>query len=203
MVAAGTLSETVVGAFRAEAGAIVPNPHSLTRFANILYVDPRQAGFSYDVVDSVPGALDAAGAPTFEECSRRVFNEYVDAADVLFATMRFLRDRPALRGPVVWFGESYAGARIQWMLAYLRGRSDVEGSKIGAMGFCIGGHMTYLVGWEDYGRVFIGNTSYGLSYGDNGFYRIFDEKLMHPSTTDLYNRTDKEVSRNIVERISL
>lgn len=108
-----------------EAGAIVPNPHSLTRFANILYVDPRQAGFSYDVVDSVPGALDAAGAPTFEECSRRVFNEYVDAADVLFATMRFLRDRPALRGPVVWFGESYAGARIQWMLAYLRGRWDL------------------------------------------------------------------------------
>ncbi|MBK7947480.1 MAG: dienelactone hydrolase family protein [Deltaproteobacteria bacterium] len=33
-------------------------------------------------------------------------------------------------------------------LAYLRGRSDVEGTKIGAMGFCIGGHMTYLVACE-------------------------------------------------------
>lgn len=29
-------------------------------------------------------------------------------------------------------------------LAYLRGRSDVKGDAIGAMGFCIGGHMTYL-----------------------------------------------------------
>jgi carboxymethylenebutenolidase len=29
-------------------------------------------------------------------------------------------------------------------LAYLRGRSDVRGERIGCMGFCIGGHMTYL-----------------------------------------------------------
>ncbi len=33
-------------------------------------------------------------------------------------------------------------------LAYLRGLPDVEGAKIGAMGFCIGGHMTYLVACE-------------------------------------------------------
>ncbi len=29
-------------------------------------------------------------------------------------------------------------------LGYLRGRDDVKGDAIGAMGFCIGGHMTYL-----------------------------------------------------------
>jgi carboxymethylenebutenolidase len=29
-------------------------------------------------------------------------------------------------------------------LAFLRGRKDVRGERIGAMGFCIGGHMTYL-----------------------------------------------------------
>lgn len=29
-------------------------------------------------------------------------------------------------------------------LAYLRARGDVKGEHIGAMGFCIGGHMTYL-----------------------------------------------------------
>lgn len=51
----------------------------------------------------------------------------------------------------------------------------------------LGGHMTYLVGWEDYGRVLIGNTSYGTGYGDQGFYRIYDTKFMHPSTSDLYN----------------
>ena len=33
-------------------------------------------------------------------------------------------------------------------IAYLRSRPDVEGEKIGAMGFCIGGHMTYLVACE-------------------------------------------------------
>ena len=29
-------------------------------------------------------------------------------------------------------------------VAYLRGRGDTQGDRIGAMGFCIGGHMTYL-----------------------------------------------------------
>lgn len=33
-------------------------------------------------------------------------------------------------------------------IAYLRSRPDVEGHKIGAMGFCIGGHMTYLIACE-------------------------------------------------------
>jgi len=33
-------------------------------------------------------------------------------------------------------------------LAWLRARPDVEGKKIGAMGFCIGGHMTYLTACE-------------------------------------------------------
>jgi carboxymethylenebutenolidase len=33
-------------------------------------------------------------------------------------------------------------------IAWLRGRKDVRGDRIGAMGFCIGGHMTYLVACE-------------------------------------------------------
>jgi carboxymethylenebutenolidase len=33
-------------------------------------------------------------------------------------------------------------------IAYLRGRDDVVGDRIGAMGFCIGGHMTYLTACE-------------------------------------------------------
>jgi len=35
-------------------------------------------------------------------------------------------------------------ADAQATLDYLRGRADVKGDAIGAMGFCIGGHMTYL-----------------------------------------------------------
>ena len=33
-------------------------------------------------------------------------------------------------------------------VAYLRGRADVLGDRIGAIGFCIGGHMTYLTACE-------------------------------------------------------
>ena len=33
-------------------------------------------------------------------------------------------------------------------IAWLRTRKDVRGDRIGAMGFCIGGHMTYLTACE-------------------------------------------------------
>jgi carboxymethylenebutenolidase len=36
----------------------------------------------------------------------------------------------------------------QAALAYLRSRDDVKGDRIGCMGFCIGGHMTYLTACE-------------------------------------------------------
>ena len=42
--------------------------------------------------------------------------------------------------------EMIADARAA--IAYLRGRKDVRGDRIGAMGFCIGGHMTYLTACE-------------------------------------------------------
>jgi carboxymethylenebutenolidase len=35
-------------------------------------------------------------------------------------------------------------ADAQGSLEFLRGRDDVRGDRIGVMGFCIGGHMTYL-----------------------------------------------------------
>ena len=101
----------------AEGGAVVPNPASLARFANLVYLEPRQAGYSYDV------ARGRAPAPS--DCASAIFNEYVDAADVLFAALAFLDAHPALRGPVYWLGESYAGVRVTWILAYLRGRWDL------------------------------------------------------------------------------
>jgi len=42
--------------------------------------------------------------------------------------------------------EMIADARAT--LDYLRARPDVNGAKVGAMGFCIGGHMTYLTACE-------------------------------------------------------
>ena len=94
-------------------GSVLPNPDSLTRFANLLYFDPRQAGFSYDVIAGRPGNEG--------DCSQDVFSEYVDAGDVLLAALQFLKSHPTLTGPVYWMGESYAGVRISWILAYIRG----------------------------------------------------------------------------------
>jgi hypothetical protein len=99
----------------APGGAVVPNPSSLTRFANLLYVEPRQSGYSYDVPG--PGGT--------QDCGPDVFNEYVDAADVLLAVLAFLDAHPGLEGPVYWVGESYGGVRVTWILAYLRGRWDL------------------------------------------------------------------------------
>ena len=39
-------------------------------------------------------------------------------------------------------------ADAQAAIAYLKGRPDVAGDRIGCMGFCIGGHMTYLTACE-------------------------------------------------------
>ena len=39
-------------------------------------------------------------------------------------------------------------ADSQAALDFLRGRTDVRGDRIGACGFCIGGHMTYLTACE-------------------------------------------------------
>ncbi len=93
-------------------GTVAANPDSLTHIANLLYLDPRQSGFSYDVI--------SGRAPTSDDCSQSVFSEYVDAADVLLVVLQFLDTHPALQGRVYWMGESYAGVRISWILAYLR-----------------------------------------------------------------------------------
>ncbi|HET7544019.1 MAG TPA: hypothetical protein VFK05_29310 [Polyangiaceae bacterium] len=93
-------------------GSVAQNPDSLTRFANLLYLEPRQAGFSYDVLEG--------RAATVADCSQDVFSEYVDAADVLLASLQFMNAHSELKGPVYWLGESYAGVRISWIVAYLR-----------------------------------------------------------------------------------
>ena len=113
----GFASDTVrpfgTGPFTVEAdGSVVPNPDSLTRFANLLYIDPRQSGFSYDII--------TGRAPASADCSQDVFNEYVDAADVLLTSTHFVTTHGALTGPVYFMGESFAGVRITWMLSYLR-----------------------------------------------------------------------------------
>ena len=101
-------------------GDVVANANSLTRVANLVYLEPRQSGYSYDVADG-----SSPAGPITANCSPDIFNEYVDAADVLFSALDFLAAHPELHGPVYWLGESYAGVRITWILTYLRGRWDL------------------------------------------------------------------------------
>lgn len=51
----------------------------------------------------------------------------------------------------------------------------------------MGGHMTYLIDYEDDGEVFWGVNSYGTGYGYKGLYQITRRRLMHSTTSDLYN----------------
>ena len=81
-----------------------------TRFANVLYVDQRGSGFSYERSKSPTKAAR-------ETCS---FSEVGDAIDFTRATLRFLAAHPAIEGNrVVLAGESYGGMRATWMLDLL------------------------------------------------------------------------------------
>lgn len=102
----------------AEDGSIAPNAASLTSVANLVYISPRQSDYSFDTTTTRAPSLAL-------DCGANVFNEYVDAADTLFAAFAFLGAHPELVGPVYWVGESYAGVRVTWALAFLRGRFDL------------------------------------------------------------------------------
>lgn len=102
----------------AEDASVASNPASLTRMANLVYLSPRQSDFSFDTTTTRPPTLA-------QDCGAAVFNEYVDAADTLFAAFAFLDAHPELKGPVFWVGESYAGVRVTWALSFLRGRFEL------------------------------------------------------------------------------
>jgi hypothetical protein len=96
------------------------NPFRFTAFANLLYVDARQTGFSYDVVSDV---ADEAGR--FGDSAH--LNQMEDAAEMVRAVIGFLHDHPALRcNPVVLVGESYGGLRATLMLDFLLHYRELE-----------------------------------------------------------------------------
>ncbi len=86
----------------------VDNPHSFTRLGNVLYVDSRDAGFSYNLKGSSlhdPSARHAGA----------------DAADILRLVLRFLaRHEPLRNNPVVLVGESWGGSRANVMASLVR-----------------------------------------------------------------------------------
>ena len=97
-----------------DSGRLVPNPASFTALGSVLFVDSRDAGFSY----SVPaGRESVCGHPS----------ERDDAEDHLHVLLDVLRRVPALaRTRVVLVGESYGGARAQAMLDMVFDPASVE-----------------------------------------------------------------------------
>jgi hypothetical protein len=105
----------------------IPNPVSWTRFGHLLYVDARQAGFSYNTMEH-----DDDISERLREFNAQNFNSFFDAADFIRLLLRFLAAHPQLRGrPVVVVGESYGGTRATAMLHILLNYTDYKnGSEI-------------------------------------------------------------------------
>jgi hypothetical protein len=87
------------------AGKLEDNPASFTKLGNLLFVDTREAGFSYSVGD--PARAVACGTQ----------KERDDAADSLLVATEVLRKLPVHpKRKIVLVGESYGGTRVQEML---------------------------------------------------------------------------------------
>lgn len=96
------------------------NASSWTQFGNLLYVDARQTGFSYGIVDDPTDDLARSGY-----FSTSNFNVFADAADFIRVILRFMESHPAIKSnPVVLAGESYGGTRSTAILNILLNVAD-------------------------------------------------------------------------------
>jgi hypothetical protein len=96
-------------------GRFIPNPNSWTRLGNLIYIDARQTGFSYCLMDN-PSDLDARRL----EFNAQNFNIYFDAADFIRVLLAFFDSHPQLRrNRVILVGESMGGTRATIMLKIL------------------------------------------------------------------------------------
>ncbi len=102
------------------------NPDSWTRFANLLYVDARETGFSYNLIFDAYLKASRKG-----EFGTQNFNSLFDGADFLRVLLRFLARHPALQAnPVLIVGESYGGVRATVMSYLLLNYSEMGAGKI-------------------------------------------------------------------------
>lgn len=98
----------------------IPNPYSWTSIGHLLYIDAREAGFSYNLMDDVQNE----GA-RFQEFNSQNYNSFFDAADYIRVLLRFLAAHPTLQDrPVIIVGESYGGTRATAMHYILHNYTD-------------------------------------------------------------------------------
>jgi pimeloyl-ACP methyl ester carboxylesterase len=98
----------------------IPNPVSWTRLGNLLYIDARQTGFSYDLTET-PRDMEERR----KEFNAQNYNSFIDGADFIRLLLRFLERHPQIQdNPVIIVGESYGGIRTTVMLYLLLNYQD-------------------------------------------------------------------------------
>jgi hypothetical protein len=94
---------------------VVENPDSWTTLGTLIWIDARQTGFSYGLLED-PSDIAARNAAM----SVGSFNTYRDAADFVRTLLHLLEQHPSLQdNPIVLVAESYGGTRAQLMLDML------------------------------------------------------------------------------------
>lgn len=99
------------------------NPNNWNQIGNLLYIDARQTGFSYGIVDNPSNSRSRSNY-----FSTANFNVFVDAADFIRVILRFLDNHPKIKAnPVILAGESYGGTRTTAVINILLNVADYAG----------------------------------------------------------------------------
>ena len=113
-----TAKKTADQAFAGE--GVADNEYNWNQLGNLLYVDARQTGFSYGIVDN-PSSSSVRSA----YFSTSNFNVFIDAADFIRVVLRFLESHPSIKSnKVVFAGESYGGTRTTAIINVLQNVAD-------------------------------------------------------------------------------
>ena len=119
-----------LGAVGKDTAGVVKNPHSWTSMGNLLYIDPSQSGFSYNVSDEIfsdPEYGSVLKKLWTEYWNAGNFNAFIDADQLLRVILTFLAKHPELaQREVVMVGESYGGVRVSTILHMLMNSADYD-----------------------------------------------------------------------------
>ncbi len=106
---------------------VIENEYSWTQMGNLLYIDARQTGFSYGMIDNPED-----GRARSSEYSSSAFNVFIDAADFIRVVLRVLsQNRAIISNPVILVGQSYGGTRVTAMLNILLNVNEYASGKRG------------------------------------------------------------------------
>ena len=113
-----TSKKTADQAFAGE--GVAENQWNWNQLGNLLYVDARQTGFSYGIVDNPSNS--SARSSYFSTAN---FNVFVDASDFIRVILRFLDNHPKIKSnQVILAGESYGGTRTTAVINVLLNVAD-------------------------------------------------------------------------------